>query len=215
MRAANTPPSSTTRKTPSRSRASSAFDFEGIDKYPQVLEPLLFYVLHRANASIYAPELATTFKAFVMDEAWRFLRSTTIKDYITEALKTWRKRNAALIMATQSSDDLSKSDILPVIVESCATMIFLANPGMDRALYQDIFHLNATESQIIADLIPKKQALIKRPDMARVVNLNVDDTGYWLYTNSPFDNQRKREAIRQYGLRRGLQVLAASRKASK
>jgi type IV secretion system protein VirB4 len=191
-----------------------AFDFEGLDKYPQVLEPLLFYVLHRANASIYAPELATTFKAFVMDEAWRFLRNATIKEYITEALKTWRKRNAALIMATQSSDDLSKSDILRVIVESCATTIFLANPGMDQALYRDIFHLNETESQLIAELIPKKQALIKRPDMARVVNLNVDDTGYWLYTNSPFDNQRKREAIRQYGLKRGLQVLAASRKAS-
>ena len=28
------------------------FDFEGMDKYPQVLEPLLFYILHRANASL-------------------------------------------------------------------------------------------------------------------------------------------------------------------
>ena len=191
-----------------------AFDFEGLDKYPQVLEPLLFYVLHRANASIYSPELATTFKTFVMDEAWRFLRNDTIKEYITEALKTWRKRNAALIMATQSSDDLSKSTILRIIVESCATTIFLANPGMDQAVYRDIFHLNDTETALIADLVPKRQALIKRPDMARVVNLNVDDTGYWLYTNSPFDNQRKREAIRQHGLKRGLQVLAASRKAA-
>ena len=162
-----------------------AFDFEGLDKYPQILEPLLFYVLHRANASIYAPELATTFKTFVMDEAWRFLENETIKQYITEALKTWRKRNAALIMATQSSDDLSRSDILRIIVESCATTIFLANPGMDQAVYRDIFHLNETESALVAELVPKKQALIKRPDMARVVNLNVDDTGYWLYTNSP------------------------------
>jgi len=29
------------------------FDFEGLDKYPQLLEPLLFYVLHRANTAIY------------------------------------------------------------------------------------------------------------------------------------------------------------------
>ena len=28
------------------------FDFEGLDKYPLLLEPLLFYVLHRASASI-------------------------------------------------------------------------------------------------------------------------------------------------------------------
>ncbi len=190
-----------------------AFDFEGLDKYPQILEPLLFYVLHRANASIYAPELATTFKTFVMDEAWRFLENETIKQYITEALKTWRKRNAALIMATQSSDDLSRSDILRIIVESCATTIFLANPGMDQAVYRDIFHLNETESALVAELVPKKQALIKRPDMARVVNLNVDDTSYWLYTNNPFDNQRKREAIKKHGLKKGLEILAASRKA--
>ena len=81
------------------------FDFEGMDKVPQVLEPLLFYVLHRANASIYDPAQTTTFKAFVMDEAWRFLRHPTIQRYILEALKTWRKKNAAMILATQSSDD--------------------------------------------------------------------------------------------------------------
>src|SRR6266446_3422584 len=28
------------------------FDFEGMDKYPQVLEPLLFYILHRANSFV-------------------------------------------------------------------------------------------------------------------------------------------------------------------
>ena len=32
---------------------------------------------------------------------------------------------------------------------------------------------------------------MKRPDMAKVVNLNVDRKGYWLYTNSPYDNQRR------------------------
>jgi type IV secretion system protein TrbE len=46
------------------------FDFEGLDKYPQILEPLLFYILHRANASIYDPDLSTTFKVFLLDEAW-------------------------------------------------------------------------------------------------------------------------------------------------
>src|SRR5262249_47613543 len=45
------------------------FDFEGMAKIPQVLEPLLFYVLHRANAVIYDPSLDTTLKIFVMDEA--------------------------------------------------------------------------------------------------------------------------------------------------
>ena len=186
------------------------FDFEGMDKYPQVLEPLLFYILHRANASIHALNLATTFKVFVMDEAWRFFRNGTIKQYITEALKTWRKKNAAMILATQSGDDLYRSELLPVIVESCTTKMFLANPGMDRDAYRDRFHLNETEVELIARLIPKQQILIKRPDLAKVVNLHVDRTGYWLYTNSPYDNARRREAFERYGFEQGLEVLSRS-----
>jgi type IV secretion/conjugal transfer VirB4 family ATPase len=184
------------------------FDFEGMDKYPQVLEPLLFYILHRANASVHALDLATILKVFVMDEAWRFFRNPTIKQYVVEALKTWRKKNAAMILATQSGDDLYRSELLPVIVESCATKIFLANPGMDRAAYRERFHLNETEADLIARLIPKQQFLIKRPDLAKVVNLHVDSTGYWLYTNSPYDNARRREAFERHGFERGLEILA-------
>ena len=184
------------------------FDFEGMDKYPQVLEPLLFYILHRANASVHALDLATTFKVFVMDEAWRFFRNPTIKQYIVEALKTWRKKNAAMILATQSGDDLYRSELLPVIVESCATKMFLANPGMDPTAYRERFHLNKTEAELVARLIPKQQVLVKRPDLAKVVNLHVDPTGYWLYTNSPYDNARRREAFERYGFEQGLQILA-------
>jgi len=184
------------------------FDFEGMDKYPQVLEPLLFYILHRANASVHALDLATIFKVFVMDEAWRFFRNPTIKQYVVEALKTWRKKNAAMILATQSGDDLYRSELLPVIVESCATKIFLANPGMDRAAYRERFHLNETEADLIARLIPKQQFLIKRPDLAKVVNLHVDSAGYWLYTNSPYDNARRRQAFERHGFERGLEILA-------
>jgi type IV secretion system protein VirB4 len=188
-----------------------AFDFEGVSKIPQVLEPLLFYILHRANASIYDPDLATTLKIFVMDEAWRFLRHATIKLYILEALKTWRKRNAAMILATQSSEDLAASQMLPVVLESCPTQLFLSNPGMDRKTYRDIFHLNETETERIAGLIPKREILIKRPDLSKVVSLNVDAKGYWLYTNNPYDNRKKREAFERYGFERGLEILAGRR----
>lgn len=186
------------------------FDFEGMGKYPQVLEPLLFYVLHRANASIYDPSLDTRFKVFVMDEAWRFLKNDTIRQYITEGVKTWRKRNAAMILATQSSDDLERSEMLSVIVESCATKMFLANPGMDRNAYRETFHLNETEAELIASLIPKQQLLIKRPDSSKVVNLKVDPAGYWLYTSNPYDIQRRREAFEKHGFTHGLELLARS-----
>ncbi|MCE5306095.1 MAG: DUF87 domain-containing protein [Acidobacteriales bacterium] len=187
-----------------------AFDFEGMDKYPAVLEPLLFYILHRANAAIYEAGAETVSKWFVLDEAWRFFRNATTRLYIVEALKTWRKRNAAMILATQSGEDLEQSEILPIVVESCPTKLFLANPGMNEEWYRRTFKLNVTESQAISRLVPKQQILVKRPDFAKILNLNVDPVGYWLYTNSPYDNQRKREAFARYGFDGGLEALARS-----
>jgi type IV secretion/conjugal transfer VirB4 family ATPase len=150
------------------------FDFEGMDQVPQVMEPLLFYVLHRSQSVIYNEEQAGTFKVFVVDEAWRFLRNPVIRCYVQEALKTWRKKNAAMILATQSGDDLLRSEMLPVIVESCATQLYLANPGMDLAAYRQAFHLSETEAEMIASLIPKRQFLLKRPNFAKVLNLDLE-----------------------------------------
>ena len=113
-----------------------------------------------------------------------------------------------MILATQSGDDLAQSELLPVLVESCATKMFLANPGMDREAYRSTFHLNETEANMIARLIPKKQILIKRPDLAKVVNLNVDSVGYWLYTNSPYDNAKRRRVFAEHGFERGLEILS-------
>ena len=186
------------------------FDFQGMDHYPQVLEPLLFYILHRANEVICDRAITHIFKAFFIDEAWVFFRNPAVKTYIVEALKTWRKQNAAMVLSTQSLDELRKSDIADVILESCPTKIFLANPDMDRELYQRQFHLNDNEVELISTLVPKRQMLIKNPDVAKVANLEVDPKSYWLYTNDPFDNRKRKEAFDAYGFEKGLEILAGA-----
>jgi integrase len=42
---------------------------------PELLELLLFYILHRANAVIRDRAVASVFKAFFIDEAWVFLKN--------------------------------------------------------------------------------------------------------------------------------------------
>ena len=185
------------------------FDFQQMSPYPELLEPLLFYILHRANAVIADRTASSVFKTFFIDEAWVFLKNPSIQRYVVEALKTWRKHNAAMILSTQSLDELRRSDLLEVILESAATKIFLANPDMDRDLYQKQFHLNETEVERIAGLIPKQQFLIKTPELAKVANLSVDRKSYWLYTNDPYDNRKRREAFDTYGFEKGLEILAA------
>ena len=137
-----------------------------------------------------------------------FLKNPSIQRYIVEALKTWRKANAAMILSTQSLDELRRSEVLDVIIESCPTKIFLANPDMDRDLYRRQFHLNENEVDLISSLVPKQQFLIKTPELEKVVNLTVDRKSYWLYTNDPFDNRKRKEAFEAYGFEKGLDVLA-------
>jgi len=179
-----------------------------MSQYPDILEPLLFYILHRASAVIRDKKISQVFKAFFIDEAWIFLKNPSIQKYVVEALKTWRKHNAAMVLSTQSLDELRRSELLDVVLETCVTKIFLANPDMDRALYRHHFHLNEREVELISGLVPKQQFLIKTPELAKVVNLTVDSKSYWLYTNDPYDNRKREQALAAYGFEHGLEVLS-------
>ena len=115
-----------------------------------------------------------------------------------------------MILATQAVDDFASSDLLRTVVESCPTKLLLANPAFDRQQYTDLFQLNETEFDLISGLMPRRQLLVKRPDIAKVLTLAVDPRSYWLYTNTPVDNERVRAVFRDFGFEAGLDRLAAS-----
>src|SRR5271155_4228190 len=184
------------------------FNFAGWGDAPEVLEPLLFYVLHRASNEIADPKKLATFKMFLLDEAWLFIKNETIRSYIVSAQKTWRKHNAAMILATQSIKELEQSGMLQIVSESCPTKIFLANPEMDRELYREAFHLNDTELELIAGLVPPGQMLIRKAQSSKKVQLNVDSVSHWTATNNARDNLKKREYFERFGIAEGLRRLA-------
>jgi type IV secretion system protein VirB4 len=185
------------------------FDFEAMRAYPALLEPLLFYVLHRVG-SLIADSTSGMLKLCVMDEAWRFIQHETLRAYVQEALKTWRKRHACMLLATQTADDFASADLLRTVVESCPTKLLLANPALDRQQYADLFQLNDMELELVAGLMPRRQLLVKRPAVAKVLNLTTDPRSYWLYTNTPVDNERVRAAFAEHGFAAGLDQLVAS-----
>jgi type IV secretion system protein VirB4 len=186
------------------------FDFESMRAYPAMLEPLLFYVLHRVVTRIQDPAEAGSLKLCVMDEAWRFIQHSTLRAYVQEGLKTWRKRNAAMVVATQTVEDFASADLLRTVIESCPTKLLLANPSLDRTTYAELFQLNEMELDLLTGLIPRQQILLKRPELTKVLTLTVDPKSYWIYTNTPIDNARVAETFRQYGFEAGLDRLAAS-----
>lgn len=185
------------------------FDLEGMDQYPLLLEPLVFYVLHRVTARVQDPALADRLKISLLDEAWRFIQHPRLHSYVREALKRWRKRHAAMILATQTVEDFASVDLLTTVIESCPNTFFLANPGFDPERYRELFHLNDMTLEKIAGLLPRRQCLLRRPDLGRVITLQVDPFTYALYTDTPLENARVRASVDVHGVQAGLERLAA------
>ena len=184
------------------------FNFDGWSDYPAILEPLLFYVLQRASSEIEKPANTATFKVFLADEASIFLKNAIIRDWIVRAERTWRKKNAAMILATQSVVELADAGVLNIINESCPTKIFLANPNIDRKLYADIFQLNDTQLELFESLVPKRELLLMQPRGTKKLVLEVDALTYWIATNNARDNQRKQDYFARFGPEQGLLRLA-------
>ena len=154
------------------------------------------------------PKRLATFKVFLLDEAWLFIKNETIRNYVVQAQKTWRKLNAAMILATQSIKELQESGMLQIVSESCPTKIFLANPEMDRDIYREAFHLNDTELDLIAGLVPPGQMLVRKAQSSKKVHLNVDSVTHWMATNNARDNLKKRDYFERFGVAEGLRRLA-------
>ena len=184
------------------------FNFDGWSDYPDILEPLLFYVLQRASSEIERPENTGIFKIFLIDEAWIFLKNQIIRAWIIRAERTWRKKNGAMVLATQSVVELAASDMLHVVNESCPTKIFLANPNIDRKLYSEIFQLNDTQLELLESLVPKRELLLIQPEGTKKLVLEVDALGYWTATNNARDNLRRQDYFARFGPEQGLLRLA-------
>jgi type IV secretion/conjugal transfer VirB4 family ATPase len=184
------------------------FNFDGWSDYPDILEPLLFYVLQRASSEIEKPTNTAIFKVFLADEASIFLKNAIIRDWVVRAERTWRKKNAAMILATQSVVELAEAGVLNIINESCPTKIFLANPNIDRKLYAEIFQLNDTQLELFESLVPKRELLLIQPRGTKKLVLEVDALTYWVATNNARDNMRKQDYFARFGPEQGLLRLA-------
>ncbi|RYE98693.1 MAG: transporter, partial [Oxalobacteraceae bacterium] len=90
-------------------------------------------------------------------------------------LKTYRKRNALMVFATQSPADALKSDISHSILEQVATKIMLPNPNGNRRDYVDGFSMTEAEYALIREeLSPEsRKFLVKQQHDSVVVELDL------------------------------------------
>ena len=182
-------------------------DLAGAAEHEDLCEAALFYLLERMRLALEDPAETARVKLMVVDEAWRYLRDPSVLAYLAEAAKTWRKKNAALVLATQSAVDVTGTSGAEALLESMPTKLFLANPDLPETA-GETFRLNDREVELVRELVPKREIYLRRPDAAGVLRLEVDPESYWLYTSSPQDAQRRAGMVERYGLEKAIELLA-------
>ena len=182
-------------------------DLAGAAEHEDLCEAALFYLLERLRLALENPDETARVKLMVVDEAWRYLQDPAVLSYLAEAAKTWRKKNAALIVATQSAVDVTGTAGAEALLESMPTKLFLANPDLPEKA-AEMFRLNPSEVNTIRGLIPKRELYLRRTDSAGILRLEVDPASYWLYTSSPLDAQIRAEAVKEHGLEKAIEHLS-------
>lgn len=146
----------------------------------KMLYPMLTYLFHRIETELFPSENTPMEKMIptymILDECWLFLDNPMFSGKIKDWLKTLRKKNVSVIMATQSLSDVINSKIKSSLMESCPTKIYLPNPNIapDTPMEDDYFDfgLNEREIDLIRMATPKQDYYIKSTG-GKVIDLNL------------------------------------------
>ena len=115
-----------------------------------------------------------------------------------------------MILATQAVDDFASADLLRTVVESCPTKLLLANPALDRPAVHGPVPVERDRARPHLGPHAATPAAAEATGYRQSPDTRVDPRSYWLYTNTPVDNERVRAVFREYGFEAGLDRLAAS-----
>jgi type IV secretion system protein VirB4 len=169
------------------------FETEALLTQASVVAPALSYLFHRLEERFDGrPTL------LILDEAWIFLDHPLFAARIREWLKTLRKKNVAVLFATQSLADIAGSSIAPAIIESCPQRILLPN---DRAIEPQSreayarFGLNERQIELISHATPKRHYYLQSARGNRLFELSLGPIALALCGASDPATQRRINAI--------------------
>ncbi|MBO9601878.1 MAG: conjugal transfer protein TrbE [Novosphingobium sp.] len=169
------------------------FETETLMGMGNAVAPVLTYLFHRLEERFDGrPTL------LMLDEAWIFLDHPLFAARIREWLKVLRKKNVAVLFATQSLADIAGSAIAPAIIESCPQRILLPN---DRALEPQgrdayaRFGLNERQIELIARSTPKRHYYLQSARGNRLFELGLGPIALTLCGSSDTTAQARIDSI--------------------
>ena len=169
------------------------FETEALMGMGTAVAPVLTYLFHRLEERFTGkPTL------LILDEAWIFLDHTLFAARIREWLKVLRKKNVAVLFATQSLADIAGSAIAPAIIESCPQRILLPNDRAIEPQGHDIyarFGLNYAQIELIARAMPKRHYYLQSAQGNRLFELGLGPVALALCGSSDPAAQARIDAV--------------------
>ena len=150
--------------------------------------PVLLYLFRRIEQRLDgSPTL------ILLDEAWSYLQHELFRNRLKDWLKTMRRKNAVVVMATQQISDIANSDIADVVLENCPTKILLPNAEAKNPGSRDFYTrvgLNERELEIMQVSIPKQHYYVVSKLGRRLVDLGVGKVALsWVGVNGREERQ--------------------------
>jgi type IV secretion system protein VirB4 len=145
------------------------------------LPSVLLYLFHRIQMVLdESPEHTPTI--ICLDEAWALLGNAILGDHIKNWLKTFRKRNAIVLLLSQELADITKSSISESINAETATKIFFPDSTPIKEVYRDTFQLSEREMNLLKAYSSEKNRffLIKQPHASTFATLDMAGMEHWI-----------------------------------
>lgn len=145
------------------------FEMDKLMQDDSIVSITLDYLFHRIESTLDgSPTL------IVLDECWLFLLNEQFRKKIIDYIRTLRKANASIIMATQNVSDITE-EMVPIVVNNMDTKIFLANPNMNEIsanIYQ-LFGCNKREVELISHMKTKEEYFYMSSLGSRIFSLDL------------------------------------------
>ena len=143
---------------------------ELLSYYPQAAGAFMEYAFYRLDQKIDGSRPCIIY----VEEAWFMLSEERFMRRLDNWLRTLRKRNALVMMATQSLTEIDDSPIFSSIIDNIPTKIFLPNSQAraHRDIYIKRFGLTPSQVDEIASAIPKQQYYMVNRDHSRMLNVS-------------------------------------------
>ncbi len=162
------------------------------------IEPVLTCLFHKLEQRFTGrPTL------LILDEAWTYLKNKLFLEKIQTWLRELRKNEVAVIFASQSLADAIDTPLMPLLLESCQTKIFLPNKEALNPAISSMYKklgLNEAQIAIIAQAIGKKQYFYHSSAGVRLFDLAMGELAIAICCNAgQFASNQCDEIIQRYG----------------